>query len=367
MKSQVFSNFFPVVLLSLFGAVFTGCSGKDAVSAATVWENPREIEKSFIEGVTVARDILVDEINTSGLVEGVREAMVVSEAQGIIQELMFSLGTKVKKGEVLLKVEDAIPKATMEKNREAYESARIELEGTERVFASGGASVAALAKVRSTASAAKAQFEIALKAYQDCTVRAPIDGFIALRDPVITVGNFLNAGTRIARIVDLSSFQIEISVGEREVGLILPGDKAQVIVPAACPDRSIQGEVKAVAAGSDPRTGSYSVLIGWRDNCGGLIRSGMSASVTVKASRAEPVVVIPTAALVKREGRYGVFVEKDGRAEVRTVSIGRRSGVRTEILSGLAPGDLLLVSGLSRLRPGNPVQAKNLGTSTDWD
>jgi multidrug resistance efflux pump len=106
----------------------------------------------------------------------------------------------------------------MERAKVQLESAQIELEGTERLFQQGGASASAVARLRGAASAAKAQYELAKKAYEDCTVRAPISGVVAVQDPSITVGSFLSRGTRILRIVDTSSFRLELSVGEREVG-----------------------------------------------------------------------------------------------------------------------------------------------------
>jgi multidrug efflux system membrane fusion protein len=343
------------------------CGGKDTISGATVWEAPEEAKKVAVEAVRVVKGTPLSFVTGAGVVEGIREAWTVSETEGIIREIRFQIGQWVEKGQVLLQVDDTLKRLEMERAKVQLESAQIELEGTERLFQQGGASASAVARLRGAASAAKAQYELAKKAYEDCTVRAPISGVVAVQDPSITVGSFLSRGTRILRIVDTSSFRLELSVGEREVGELQVGSRAFVRAPAACGERKIQAEVTAIGGGSDPRTGAYTVVLSWKDSCNGRLRSGMSALVEIERPRRAPVLLIPTASLVRRGEKPAVFVAREGKVEVRYPVLGPRQGTKVEVLQGISEGDLVLVSGMSKLKSGSPVNPREVGDSLKWE
>lgn len=345
----------------------SSCGGKDTISGATVWEAPEEAKKAAVEAVKLTKGTPVSFVTGAGVVEGIREAWTVSETEGIIREIHFRIGQWVEKGEVLLRVDDSLKRLEMERARVQLESAQIELEGTERLFQQGGASASAVARARGAASSAKAQYELAKKAFEDCTIRSPISGFIALQDPSVTLGSLISRGTRIVRIVDTSSFRLELSVGEREVGELQAGSRAFVQVPAACGERKIQAQVTAIGAGSDPKTGAYTVVLGWTDSCNGRLRSGMSALVEIERPRRAPVLLLPSAALVRRGEKPAAFVAKEGKIEIRYPLIGTRQGTRVEVLQGLSEGELVLVSGMSKLKNGSPVNPRVVGDSLQWE
>ncbi|HSV56222.1 MAG TPA: hypothetical protein VLH39_03830, partial [Magnetospirillaceae bacterium] len=138
-------------------------------------------------------------------------------------------------------------------------------------------------------------------------------------------------------------------------------------VPAALGGDFVKGTVAAVAAGADFSTGSFPVVVAFRNGFAGRVKSGMSASVSIATRKAEPAVVIPSAALLRRGSEYAVFVDAGGTAEVRPVTLGRRSGIRVEVLSGLAEGDKLIISALTRLRPGVFVVSTERGDSVGWE
>lgn len=343
------------------------CGKPDGVAGATAWEGKQTLESVAVESLTVVRGSLADEIRASGTVAGIREAFVVSETQGIVKGVSFGLGDRVAEGQELLRVDDRIAALNLDRSREQYESARLELEATEKLAAAGRASPADLTRARGNASGAKAQYETALKAFNDTRLRAPISGVVAAKDEVATVGANIAPGVRVARIIDTSSFRITVGVGEREVGLVEPGAAVKVYVPAALGEDFVEGTVAAVAAGADPATGSFPVVVAFRNGFSGRVKSGMAASVSIAARKAEPAIVVPSAALVRRGETYAVFVDRNGAAEVRPVTLGRRSGVRAEVLSGLTEGETLIISALTRLRPGVPVVSTGRGDTAGWE
>lgn len=339
-----------------------GCGRPGGPPAA----DPPEAKPLAVEALTVTRGNMMRNIEAAGIVSGINEAYVVSETQGIIQSVSFELGDWVSAGQVLVKVDDTIPRLNMEQAKEQFEIAKLDLEATENLFNDGSASKAELARVRSAVNGAQARYQSTLKTYQDCTIRAPIGGYIAQKESEITLGNYLGPGMRVARVVDISSLKAEVAVGEGQVGLLAEGAPATVLIPAAREQKVFDATVSAVSAGSDPATGSFPVIVTWVNPVGNTIKSGMSATVIIETKAQEPVVLIPSAALVEQGGQTFVFAAEADRAAQKLVRVGRRIGNIAEILDGLEGGETLIISGLTVLRRGDPVQTTVIGESGSW-
>jgi membrane fusion protein (multidrug efflux system) len=323
-------------------------------------------EAKAVEALTVTRGALLRNVEAAGIVSGITEASVVSETQGIIQRVDFNLGDRVTKGQVLVKVEDTIARLNLEQARQQNETAQLDLAATETLFENGNASKAELIRVRSNASGAQARYETALKVYRDTAIRAPIAGYVAARERAAALGNYLSPGTLVARLVDISSLKVEVALGETQIGLIEAGAPATVRIPAACDEKLFEATVTAVAAGSDAATGSFRVVVTWVNTCGDKVKSGMSATVEIQTRQEEPVILVPSAALVEREGARFVYTVEAGRAAARRVQVGRQLGNLAEILEGLSGGETLVLSGLATLRQGDAVNPTVIGESGSW-
>lgn len=352
-----------IIVACVFGI---SCANKtDVVSGATAWEGGQALDPVAVEALSVSRGALIDTVSASGTVQGANEALVIATAQGYIEKVSFVPGDRVKEGQELLKIDDGLAAIKLEQAKDQLDSATLTLRANEGLVDSGGVSASALSQARSAASSARAAYESALKAFNDATIRAPLSGIVASREEGITVGNAISPPNRIARIVDDSSFRITVGLGEREIGLVEVGAAVRVFVPSALGNEAVTGTVRSIGGGADPATGSFPLVIEFPNKWKDRVRSGMSASVEIAARSQSPAVVIPVAALVRRDKRYAVFVEDDGFARVRPVSTGRRYGVRTEILTGLEEGETILVSGFPRLRDGTPVAVTTRGSSAD--
>jgi RND family efflux transporter MFP subunit len=346
-------------------AALGGCRGGrggDAVSSAT-WTP--EKPSLAVEALRVSRGILREFIEAAGMTRGVNEAYLVAETQGIIQSVDFSLGDRVEAGRLLLKVDASLLRLQVEQAEQQAETVRIELEAQETLFSSGNTSLLNLTRAKSAAGSAASALERARKAYADAFLRSPITGYVAAKNEAAALGNLLTPGTWVARIVDISSLTLEVGVGEREVSLIAAGAPAYIRIPAVC-EEELSGKVTAVAAGSDPLTGSYAVQVAWPNCEGERIRSGMSASVRIRTREDTPVVLIPTEAILRRQGEEAVITAVEGKAVLKTVETGAGVGNRTEIISGLEEGEILIITGLTTLADGEEVVPTIRGESGTW-
>ena len=352
-----------VLLLAIAAVSFYVSYKPDAVSGATAWAGPDMSETEYVETVTVTKGILVSSLSASGVVAGIHEAFSISEAQGTIKAVYFDLGDRVTQGEKLLKVDDSLATLYLQRAKDQLDSAQLELRGTEQLAERGGASAAQLTRARGAMSAARAQYESALKTVNDTTIKAPISGVITSRENTIITGNTISAFDRVARIVDNSAFKVQVSLGEREIGLVQKDADAIVYVPSALGEEKIAARVTAIGEGADPVTGSFPVVVSFPNQWGSRIKAGMSATVEISITDTTDTVIVPLSSVMRKNEKTAVFIDDDGKARVRLIQLGRTAGVRAEVLSGLDGGESLIISALTRLRDGTPVVSTNRGES----
>jgi membrane fusion protein (multidrug efflux system) len=342
------------------GSDQTATSGQSADAPA----NGTVTQALAVEAVEISRGPFIDPIRTSGTISGTREATVVSETQGIMEQVTFELGDTVEEGQVLVALDAEIQRLNMEQAAAQVRSAELELETTRRLYEQGNASEVQLRRAEAAARGAEAAYRQARKAFNDRTIEAPFSGRIASKGQGIDPGNFLGRGTQIARIIDTSRMQVTVTVGERQVLNLSEGAGAQIQV-AGCPEQIYDGAVRAIAAGSDPASGGFQTVIQWTSECGPEIRAGMTAEVVIEPSNVSDALLVPAGAIVSSpEGDYVYRVEQ-GQARRRRVEVSERLGDRANVTSGLDAGDLVIVSALSRIEDGTSIQAEVIGTTED--
>lgn len=350
-----------VIVLSL---LITSCSrSPDAASAASAqeWvEAARELDPIAVEVVAVQRDRLVGDIAANGLIRGAHEVTVVTETQGIIQEVYFKLGDAVAEGDVLVSFDKTIESFSVDEAREALTSAELDAVSAERLVATGNASQLQLANARSLLAGSRARLALAEKALEDRTVVAPISGFVASTDNSIQRGNAVGRGVPVARIIDTDELEVVLSLAERDIPYLQPDARAFIRFSAAG-DREVAGVVHAIAAGSDPATGSFAVVVRWTNSLGSAARAGMLATVRIPPVGSPSAITVPANALRTVGDESYLFVAVEGVAVRRAVSVGEQAGDRVVVNSGVAEGEQVIVSAISSLRDQTPVSATVIG------
>lgn len=363
-----------MVRIRLFGlvllvAVVAGSCGRGGPPGRPGGGDRSAPERSVrpVEAISVEPASLIRRIEASGSVRGRSEANLLSDAQGVILNSSLQLGSFVTEGDMLVEVEATIPRLNVQEARQVFESARLDLDATQRRFENGSASQAELTRARSAANGARARLEVAETALRDQTIRAPISGFIASRGENLSRGNTVSRGAFIARIVDLDELEVEVGLGEPLLPYLQLGALAEVSIPA-CGSEPFEAEIIAIAAGASTRTGSFPVVLRWENTCA-VVRSGMNARVRIEPIDARPQLIIPAVSL-RRDGE-GPFVfvvnqeQEQGRVERRSVVLGDRLGERVQVVQGLQEGDLVLTTGVTVVQEGDEVEVTVIGSSGD--
>ena len=348
--------------LTAFALATAGCGAKA----------PPPAERARVVAVdTVVEGDAVERLELLGDVEGELEVKVFAQLAERITRLHVKEGDRVQAGQPLATLHGELQAAGVLQARGAYEAAvanrdRLveEVARGEKLLQGDGMSPAQLSTLRANLKAAEAQVaqlagasEGAAEQRNRTVIRAPIAGVVGL----ITVdeGDMANPALPLATVARLERVKVKLQAPEADWVRIVPGMAAEVVAPVL-PGVAFPGKVTRVSPMVDrtTRAGTVEVLV---ENGEGRLRPGMVARAGVELSRRAGAVLVPGGAplltsATDRDGSAVAFVVDGETAKRREVKVGRRYGDRIEILSGLAPGERVIVKGQHLLRDGNPIR-----------
>lgn len=199
--------------------------------------------------------------------------------------------------------------------------------------------------------AARANLEGARAGLSQTEVRAPRAGVITLEE--VEPGETVGPQTRLARVVDPSRIWVEILVDENDRGKVKPGQEVQLLSDA-WPDRPAKGRLAALDAYAQLKRTLRGTPTQDEDRVfrarvdlepgGPPLHPGMSVFAEVILRRLEGVLFVPREAVVTREGRWLVFVARNGRAEERVLDVGVRDVERVEVRKGVSEGEEVVLN-----------------------
>jgi RND family efflux transporter MFP subunit len=193
---------------------------------------------------------------------------------------------------------------------------------------------------------------------REALVRAPFDGEVAERR--INVGEYATTARPVATLVRTDPLRLVLQVPQDRIMRIELQQRVEVAVDAV-PDRVFQGVVRYVSpvVRADERLLPIEAVV---PNPDGALRAGASATARVDLGRRRHVVAVPTRALVAEDGRYLVYVLRDGRAHERVVVLSDRSGSESLLGEGVAAGEQVALDSLDQLYDGAAVSVRADGT-----
>lgn len=296
-------------------------------------------------GSTVQQDDLLVELNRDLLSIRVRQARAqIAEAEA-----------SVETGKVRL----SSAQTTFERINALRSSTSFSQGRFDDVQAEVQVARAQLAEAQARLESGNAQLAEAEYQLDRSMITAPFDGIVL---EVQTIpGAYIQAGTPVVILLDTGSFEIEASIPARFVADLQQG---QAVRGALETGAVVDLQLRAILPVEDPSTRTRAV----RFAAAGIseIRNlavGQSLTVDIPIGAAREVLSVPKDALVQARGGWTVFVAADGKAQPRQVEIGVPAGDRYEVISGLAPGDLVVVRGNERLRPGQDITPSPVETN----
>jgi multidrug efflux pump subunit AcrA (membrane-fusion protein) len=189
--------------------------------------------------------------------------------------------------------------------------------------------------------------------YKNHEVKSPISGVIAkiMQDP----GSMVSPSIPVAKVIDMDKVKVTVNVIESEIGAVRVGMPAEIAAPAY-PDRKFRGTVSNILPTVDPLSHAAKVEV-TIPNPGQSLKPGMSATAALQLGRHTDVVVIPRAAVIEKMGEKYVFLVSGDAARRSVIQTGFENAGQVEVLSGVQPGDKLIISELNVLKDGSRVRA----------
>lgn len=202
----------------------------------------------------------------------------------------------------------------------------------------------------------KGTYECAVVRLRRATILAPISGIVDQLP--LEVGEYVKVGETVAKIVDIDTVKVVAHVSERNVHFLHLGDKATISIDSLDGARET-GPITYISELADELTRTTRVEI-TVDNPASLqgkrrLRSGQIVTVELTRRILQDPIMIPLAAVIPLESGYVVYIVNDSKAQQRQVELGFIKGYSVRVLSGLDPGDRLIVSGHHYVGPGQKV------------
>ena len=339
-----------------------GASARAAGSASGAAAAPVVVETAL-----AAQRKLTEDVEAVGSLRSRQGTMVRAEVGGRVTQINFRDGQRLKKGQLLVQLDDRLQRAQVQQALAELSIAEANHRRNNELAGQGFISRRAVDESAAALQVAQAKAELARATADRLRVLAPFDGVAGLRN--ISVGDYLREGADIVNLEDLSAMYVDFRLPERLQSRVRPGQSARVQVDAL-PDRAFGAVVTAVDPLIDAN-GRSLVARGCIDNRLLQLRSGMFARVEARLGDDRVALMVPEEAVVSQGGRQSVIrlLKGEGgegkpawttqRIEVET---GARQEGAVEIVRNLQEGDRIVVAGQQRIqRDGQPVRLAGTG------
>ncbi|MBW2618461.1 MAG: efflux RND transporter periplasmic adaptor subunit, partial [Deltaproteobacteria bacterium] len=295
---------------------------------------------------------LVDKINLPAEVEPRDDLWVRAEVAGQVVKVLVKAGQTVKKGNVLVQLDDRDYRSRLARIEAAYRLAKLEYD---RIAALAEKKVTAKAQLDSVEAQVKdlaAQLSEAQRALGRTAIRAPIGG--RLNEVAVNKGDLVGVGQPVAQILQFGRVKVTVGLPESDVAAVFDLTEAEVIIEAL-DGRRVEG--RKIFLSRQPRTLArlYDLELSV-PNPDGHILPGMFARVEVVKKVFEDALAVPLYAVITQGEEKFVFVERDGIAQKRVVELGILVGWQVQVTTGLFPGERVVIVGQRFLDDGQAVE-----------
>lgn len=302
-----------------------------------------------VDVVRTTRDVAVDAIYATGVVEPSVMVPVAPRIAGHLRELLVDEGDTVRKGQLLARLDDTDLEGTVDE-LEAHERYALDVhQRTQELVRRGVIAAAELVRTRSDLEAARAARTRAQSQQAFANLAAPADGTVIRRDG--EVGQLITVGQAVFDIACCAPLRVTAAVDEEDVSRVRAGQRVLMRFDAV-PGRVLDGEVTEITPKGDPVARSYRVRIRIADPQ--RLAIGMTADANLIVSEHENALLVPTSAIQNDS----VWIVRGGRLHRQRIQVGISSQTLSEISRGLQPGSWVAVSPSADWSEGQHVHSR---------
>ena len=346
------------------------------VAAIWLWPEPKaEVREETVvrpvRSMVVSGRATLPKLLFPGRVRAGEARDMMFEVQGRLVDFKIDRGQRVKKGDVLAKLDTRDYEADVARAEAEFESRRLSYERYSKALGKGGVSKDDVTKAEADYKTARAGLAVAKKALASCTLVAPYDGLVADKYPEEL--DMVSTGQKILTLLSVDKVKFDITVPEtavisRRLAEVLQ-DRRRYVVFDSLPGKEFDVEFEEATTQADPKTQTFTATFSMPAHDDYNILPGMSVTLVIEggakmseAEGAEAPLVVPTVAVGADEsGAHFVWklVKSDREGEYKTVKqvveTGDTLGTNVVVDKGLAEGDRIAVAGITILTEGRVV------------
>lgn len=298
--------------------------------------------------------LFADIIEAIGTAKANESVVLTAQVSDTVKSVHFQDGAKVQAGTIIVTLTNAEELANVSAAMANYTEAKQQYDRTKPLVEQGTLSTAALDTATRALNEAKARLDAVRARAGDYVITAPFTGFLGLRE--VSPGTLVSPGTEITTLDDIHVIKVDFSVPEKFISALKEGQEISANA-AAYQGREFRGIVKTIGTRVDPVTRAVTVRAEI-DNPDDALRPGMLLTVDLVSNLLQSVSVPENALIPIGDDQFLFRIAPDNTAERIQIWVGRRYLGRVEVTAGLEEGDLVVTSGMLRLRDGSPVTIK---------
>ncbi|MEZ9520585.1 efflux RND transporter periplasmic adaptor subunit [Vibrio splendidus] len=297
---------------------------------------------------------------------------VTSQMSGQVKEILFTSGQQVNKGDVLVKLDDALLKSNYKSQLSKVELVRVELMRNKLLLRNNSVSKNSVDKLQAQFNAEGAKLEYIATQIDYMKVKAPFSGSVGIRN--IDVGDFINSSTAIVELEDKSKQYVDFFIPELYLHDVKVGQDLQ-FYSEATNDEVFHGTISAIEPSSDSNT--HNIELRAMANQAVPLEAGMYVDATLITSESDTIVAVPSVAISYTLYGNTVFVLDTSTKKAsehssndaspfyeykvvqRTVEVGPKQGGYVGVVSGLKEGDVVVTSNQHQLKNSGWVLVNN--------
>ncbi|MGH9643695.1 MAG: efflux RND transporter periplasmic adaptor subunit [Terriglobales bacterium] len=375
LKSSTFVLGSATLASAVLSLMFVGCSSeRPSVSAA-----PETVRNVSVVSAQTAN--IPDMVEAVGTLRAAETSQLAAQMMGNIVEIRVREGDHVRRGQVLAVIDDAQPRAALDRATAADLSAQQEISASDSDFTLAEATFKRYQTLYDRKSVSPQEFDEIKARYQGAQAHremaragqaqakaavqqartvlaythmvAPFDGLVT--EKKADVGTLASPGTPIFTVEDLRRYRLEATVNETDLRYVRQGQPVSVLVDALG-DRELKGKVIEIVPAADSASRSFLVKVELPSEPA--LRSGLFGRA--QFSRGErSALLIPRTAIVERGQLQGIYVLDQNRiAGLRYITLGKPSAQQVEVLAGLQPGEMLIGDPGSRELSGRKIESR---------
>lgn len=299
----------------------------------------------------VKQDTIDNNINITGSLRANEEIDLTSESTGLINKIYFNEGQDVKKGDLLVKINDSELNANLTRANFRLNLAEDREKRQKQLLDKGGISQEEYDATLNEVNVLRAEVELIKAQVAKTEIVAPFDGKIGLK--YVSEGGYVTPTSRVASLQSIDPIKIDFSVPERYASELK--DDSKILFTVQGINQQIEGMVYAKEPRIDTDTRTLSARAKSENKKGNLL-PGAFANIQLTLDTQYDALMVPTISLVPELNGQKVYLIKDGIVQPISVETGLRGDQKIQLITGVSPGDTVLTTGLLQVRPGMEVK-----------